>query len=61
MTRGFRDILQSAQNGSILNKEQALMLLGIGNGTSEFYELLAVANELTREAFDNKGLFAPNR
>jgi biotin synthase len=56
MTRGFRDILQSAQNGSILNKEQALMLLGIGNGTSEFYELLAVANELTREAFDNKGL-----
>lgn len=55
MTSRFHDTLQLARNGSILSREQALMLLGIGNGTQELYELLAVANELTREAFGNKG------
>lgn len=55
MTLAYRDILALARNGSVLDGDQALTLLSINNGSSEFYELLAAANELSREVFGNRG------
>lgn len=48
-------ILESALKGKVLDKEEAVRLLNIKNGSKEFYNLLAIANRITRLEFNNKG------
>lgn len=48
-------ILDSALKGKVLNKKEAVRLLNIKNASHEFYNLLSVANKMTRLEFDNKG------
>jgi biotin synthase len=49
-------ILDSAQQGKLLDKKEAIVLLNIKKGSAEFYKLLSVANYMTRSEFNNKGL-----
>ncbi len=39
----------------LLNKEDAITLLNIPNGSDDFYRLLYISNNLTRSQFNNKG------
>ena len=48
-------ILRRAMDGEALDREQALALLGIENGSEDFYRLLSAANRLTRSEFKNRG------
>lgn len=48
-------ILRRAMDGEALDRERALALLGIENGSEDFYRLLSAANRLTRSEFKNRG------
>lgn len=51
-----REILLAVRDGLEINENQALQLLQIRNDSEEFYSLLSVANELSRQEYNNKGL-----
>jgi biotin synthase len=48
------NILSKVRNGIDLTKKDAIALLNIKTTSQEFYELLAVANELSRSKYDNR-------
>lgn len=50
------EILNSVRNGKLLDKQEAVSLLNIKNGSNDFYKLISLANEMTHSEFDNKGL-----
>lgn len=52
---GAEGILRRAMDGEALDREQALALLGIENGSEDFYRLLSAANRLTRSEFNSRG------
>lgn len=48
-------ILQSVLKGKTLSKDEAVALLQIQDGSLQFYNLLFIANQLTRSEYNNKG------
>lgn len=50
------ELLLSAQEGKILDQEDAVALLKINCHTDDFYKLLSTANSLSRAEYHNKGL-----
>ena len=48
-------ILNSARDGRLLGKQEAVALLNIQNSSKDFYHLISLANELTRSEFNGKG------
>ncbi len=51
----IRAIFDKVWNGIDLNKDDAVALLRIDAKSSDFYELLATANQLSRQEYHNKG------
>ena len=49
-------IIDAARGGTELGLEEAVALLDIENSTAAYYQLLSVANEMTRREFANTGL-----
>lgn len=49
------EILESVKNGKQLWKDEAITLLNINNNSDEFYQLLSLANEMTRREYKNQG------
>lgn len=49
------NILDSAKDGKLLTKEEALMLLNVKNNSDDFFKLISLANEMTRTEFHNRG------
>ena len=47
-------ILNDAENGKLLTKEEAIALLKIKNNTNDFYKIISLANKMTRSEFNNK-------
>lgn len=50
-----RNILDSVCRGKDLSKEQAVELLSIDNSSRDFYDLISLANELSRSEYQNRG------
>jgi biotin synthase len=50
----IKGILDCVLKGRVLDKDETITLLNIKNGFPEFYELLSVANQMTRLDFNNK-------
>lgn len=48
-------IFESVKTGKLLSKEEAITLLSIKNSSDEFYQLLSLANEMTRCEYNNQG------
>ena len=48
-------ILNKTTQGQLLNKEEALTLLDIENGSPNFYKLISFSNKMTRLEYNNKG------
>ncbi len=48
-------VLDSVREGNLLNKQEAVLLLNIKNGTDDFYKLISLANEMTHHEFKDKG------
>ena len=48
-------IFNKVTEGKLLNKQEAIALLNIKNDSADFYELIALANKMTRSEFNNKG------
>lgn len=51
----MKELLEKSLNGVALTKEDCVSLLNIDNKSADFYELLSVANQLSRKEFNNKG------
>lgn len=51
----IQKILQKADAGEVLSREDALTLLAISNGSREYYELLGIASRDSRKRFAGKG------
>lgn len=49
-------ILNSIRDGKSADKQEAVELLNIRNGSEDFYKLISLANEMTRTEFHNKGV-----
>lgn len=49
-------ILNRAEAGETLSRADALTLLAISNGSTEYYRLLGIANRDSRRRFDGKGV-----
>lgn len=54
-TKRLQTILDKAEAGDTLNREDALQLLVIENGSSEYYRLLGIANRDARLRFAGEG------
>lgn len=52
----IRDLLLSAKDGKLLDKNDAIALLNIDYRTDDFYKLLSAANYLSRTEYNNNGL-----
>lgn len=52
----IQDILSKAHSGFPLNREDALALLEISPGSTDYFAILAEANRYSRRAFQNHGL-----
>ncbi|WP_010243346.1 biotin synthase BioB [Acetivibrio cellulolyticus] len=48
-------ILNDVMNGNLLQKTEALELLSVPSSSEDFYRILSLANQMTREKFNNKG------
>ena len=55
VSKMISNILNKFYNGEILSKEDLLNLLKINVGSSDYYKLLATANNYSRTSFSSKG------
>ncbi len=51
----INEILEKAKQGITLNKRDALTLLEVDQASPLFYQIIATANELTRQRYKNQG------
>jgi biotin synthase len=55
MELNIHSIIEKAKNGQSLTKEDAVSLLNVKNNSEELSRIFALANKLTKKAFNNKG------
>lgn len=51
----INSFLNKVKNRELLNKEDAIALLKVKNGSEDFYKILSLSNEMTRSKFNNRG------
>lgn len=49
-----KQILAAARTGALLSKDDTISILQVGHNSSDFYDLISLANELTRCEFENR-------
>lgn len=52
----INEILDRVREGKLLDKQEAVSLLNIRNNSRDFYNLISLADKMTRSEFNNKGL-----